>query len=179
MVCFTGKGAGLLNIKAFASNRSIQSGTFAITDALWYDVGTDTKYKNWNEDLRLNITRDTFTTLTSTTPTSTSYHILNPNITDDMCIEFDLNVNYDSNVFRIRNSTTSLETYSTSNMGLTLNQWSHISIKIIDSKLTVIVDGDIITDNKSISEWDNFCFMIPSNSNGTIKYKEFYYYPIG
>lgn len=46
-VSYTGKGAGLLNIKAFASNRIIQSETFVVEDCLKYDTEVLTS-KNYN-----------------------------------------------------------------------------------------------------------------------------------
>lgn len=87
---YTGVGAGKIDIVAESS--SLQSETYTILDAIFYDHGITSDYNNsWeNTSSRLTVSRDTSGTLLSNSSGSNGFYICCRNIIAPFCIEFNI-----------------------------------------------------------------------------------------
>ena len=153
--------------------------TYEVFDVVFKDIGTDTNYAAWTNDINLTLVRGTdYTTLSQTDTSSAGIHRLNPSITYDLCIECDLYIDVGSSYtgfIQFRQSTSNKGSISITNFNT--GEWQHLKLTVDGTTVSINVDGvDKNPLTLSSSTWDRVYFQILYNT--TVKYKNFIIYPI-
>ena len=182
---YTGTGAGEIDIVASLDNPiasgSIQSETYILLDALFYDMGTDpdnpnTKYSISNTFERIITTDGTAINYIGSGSTAHCY-IAQTNNSDrpfsvGTVIEFEILESSRMAIYVFNSNST--------NLGYQVNNVTGIFKAVIGETDTVMYLDDVQVASKSTSEiGSNFSFRFTtSTTNATIKFKNLKIYPV-
>lgn len=182
-VSYTGKGTGLLNIKAITTEGIIQSETFIVLDAIFYDQAI-TGHKNTNWTIPSNLTEsvgDDGTTLTSVASSSSLKRAICCSLTGNWEAQITLKSN--GNV-RIGVQDTTKEV---SQRQATYNDWTTLKVQVQSGTIEfyVLEDDEWIgvtasTNNADLTDTLNFMIYLynTSGDDRTVTFKEVKIYPI-
>lgn len=175
-VSYVGKGAGLLNIQCFDSERILSSKTYSILDCTFLDKGLSTDYNDtgWvNSGLVSPLDRTDGTKIEQVDTSSGGFRYRTVSPATDICIEFDFKVfNASDSIFSFRNSSTLVKLVYASAVSAEANTWTHIKVTVKNGKYYV----NTSTKGTALSEWNRFTFQ--SYEGHSLKYKNFEIYPI-
>ena len=166
-----GDGSGLETYSAKYEN--IESEPITVIDGIKADIGTSFKHTDiWTQSLDY-LQRETDCTTLSDTSTRLTYTTINDNIG----IEFDVKVGYDSARFvTIRNGSTILLGATLLNLGLEMDNWYHIKIEINNGSCTISNNAN---DNTVIGSVTGFNRLyLNAHENSYISFRNFVVYPI-
>jgi len=137
VLAYTGKGNGHIN---FLARYDTAEERAEVLDCIKYDMATTDDHNDdmWNSTSNI-IRYDHHTEFQQST--TDIYTIYTP-INDDICIEIDIYGTFNTNtpIISIRQTSTVLANITRSNANLPNNQWTHITIQIINKQATITAD---------------------------------------
>lgn len=155
-----------------------QSEIYSAIDAIFKDMGTDSDYTAWSYTNNASISRASETTITQTSTENMANMYQTLSVTDQFCVEFDVNAVYESSFTLV-----SFRQGSSSKLNLGVNgllggsdDWHHIKLSVNGSVVSVNRDG-VDLSPQSLSDTINRIYLQVGNG-GTVKYKNFVIYPI-
>lgn len=149
--------------------------TFEVLDCICIDNAIDSDYNNsiWSAVNRFNRGTD------YTTFTHTALALTYVEISDNVCIEFDIqsDTNYsNSNLLSIRQDTTVLLQTARSGLTIFANDFSHIKIEIKNNECTITNTDTDRSVTGDVTGFNRFYFRISANES--IQFKNFKVYSI-
>ena len=149
--------------------------TYEVLDCICIDNAIDSDYNNsiWSAVNRFNRGTD-YTTFTHTALATTYVEI-----SDDVCIEFDIqsDTNYsNSNLLSIRQDNTVLLQTTRSGLNISANEFSHIKIEIKDNECTITNTDTDRSVTGDVTGFNRFYFRIGANES--IQFKNLKIYSI-
>ena len=180
-VSYTGKGAGLLNIKAFASNRSIQSEIFVVTDCITIDNATLSDHKDiWSNTAQSGVNferKEEYTEFTITTANN-KYIPLNLTLPSSVAIEMEAYSLNNQNIMDFINGSTRVGQTSLTRVS-TVDTWTHIKITLTDGKITLYnLDNSNSYVIASNVEWTALRLLNFSDTTQIFRFRNVRVYPI-
>ena len=176
---YVGTGKGEVDIVASTDNPivqgSLQSETYSILDCIKYDTGIQGSATNiYTNATYLNRTLE-YTNITDNSSNTTFIYV---EISGDVAIEFDANVNVaDANPFiAIANSGTVVGQKSQTNLGAVDDIWIHYRIEIKDNVATYTNDYSAISTTSNLTTYNRF--RLRKAVGETFKFKNIMVYPI-
>ena len=175
---YTGEGSGLKQL--YAQYGSIVSETYSIIDGIFFDKGTQTESKEWTGLYNCTINRgDEYSTITLTNPSDMGRLLLNPNVYEDICFEFEFRRtnNVTGNCVSLRNSGgSSVGLVTFANLNLDINTWYTLKFELKNSKIYYYVNGTAIGNVNVTGTWSRF--WLHNLVGDTVNFKNFVVYPI-
>ena len=186
---YTGTGKGEVDFVASLdkpiTSGSLQSETYSITDAIYYDTGiSGTASDIWyNQQNVVNTRGDTYSEITEDGGTAI-LRLKGINSIDktNICVEFDVwqDGSTSNNFMSFVNTTmgTYTGTYSLSQLNLQTETWNHIKLEIDNNG--VITPNGLTSAQKTLSvNTDKMLFAFMTNGDITkIRFKDWRVYPI-
>ena len=176
---YTGTGAGEVDIVASLDNTitesSLVSETFSLYDCIKYDTGIQGSATNiYTNTTYLDRTSE-YTNITDDSSNTTFIYV---EISGDVAIEFDANVNVaDGNPFiAIANGGTVVGQKSQTNLGTVDDRWIHYRIEIKDNVATYTNDYSDISTTSNLTAYNRF--RLRKAVGETFKFKNIMVYPI-
>ena len=178
---YTGTGAGKIDVVASLdspssiSDSSLVSETFSLYDCIKYDTGIQGSATNiYTNTTYLDRTSE-YTNITDDSSNTTFIYV---EISGDVAIEFDANVNVaDANPFiAIANGGTVVGQKSQTNLGTVDDRWIHYRIEIKDNVATYTNDYSAISTTSNLTAYTRF--RLRKAVGETFKFKNMMVYPI-
>lgn len=174
---YVGQGVGNVDISASAviDGSTFVSEIYEVLDCIKYDTGIDGTASNIWSNQTTYLSRGTeYSTLTDA-----SSRNIYTTITDNNCIEFDVNIDeYNTSQFiRLMDSDNAL-LYATKNtMGINNNEWVHVKIEIEDGQASISNNKNANVISGSVTNVNRFSFRC-GGDNKSVKFKDFKVYSI-
>ena len=183
---YTGVGAGKLQIVAVSG--TLESNTYELIDAITYDKGTSTQYKDMWTGTDYTLTRYAdYSEITEST-SGTSALMRNTgdyNVSNTGTIEFDFMqvdgpTNYSPIYIRTKTGGANVGNVNLNTLGESIETWFHVRI-VFDGSSTAKIYTPNSPDGVSISlstTYDSYglAFSTPSSGMTTLRFKEFVVY---
>lgn len=175
---YTGTAKGEVDIVASTDNPIVQgsllSETYELLDATFYDKASNGVHNRWDiENASIDYSND-YLELSSTN--GTQFHVLN--MSDGNIIEFDYYcTSLTEQAISLRQSSTSVWGRSLQQMGIDVNTWCNVKIKVNNGEWWIWVNGiDKTPTFHSIGEFNRFFLRVTNDYR--IRYKNFVVYPV-
>lgn len=182
-VSYTGKGAGVLNIKAV--HGIIQSETYSIIDAFFKNVGigTDDNTNYYNPSSRVTVSVDaTGKTLTQNGGTTGQYYAIpigtTPSSSSDSSFDVDFVAEFDLVSFNEKTAYLRCGDFYRSFRNLGCTGGEHIRYEIKNGSQKIFVDNSEVPSYSGSYEMSNSNVFFTVGTDASMKFKNFIIYPI-
>lgn len=153
--------------------RSLLQETYGVWDTIKYDNATSDSHTDSIWSSLTYLTRyDEYSTLTDS-----DIELMYTSITDNTCIEVDVNVNETNSArfISIRNDSKEVQGFSKNSLGISNNGWYHLLIKLNNGEYQVFVNGtDKTPSTHTISTFNRFYFRNSADNSVSFKNLKIY-----